>query len=77
MNSMQKLIDFLDKLEETKISYRLDKIRDAILVEVFVPGQHWEVEFFPDGSIEVEKFITGCKISGEEELEILFRDFVD
>jgi hypothetical protein len=64
-------------LEERKIYYRLNKIRDSILVEVTVPGQKWEVEFMADGTIEIEKFISDGKIENESELEVLFRDFSD
>ncbi len=77
MDNLQKLIAFLAKLEERKIYYRLNKIRDSILVEISVPGQRWEVEFMSDGNIEIEKFITENKILNERELEILFRDFSD
>ena len=53
MNTLNKLIDFLDKLEDRRIYYRLNKIRDGILVEVSVPGQRWEIEFLADCIIEV------------------------
>ena len=69
---MNELIDFLDRLEECAIYYQLNKIRDSILVEVTVPGQRWEVEFFSDGHIEVEKFISDGEIFGKEELKALF-----
>jgi hypothetical protein len=29
---------------------------DALMVSVLVPGERWEIEFFDDGHIEVEKF---------------------
>jgi len=75
---VKKLIDFLDKLEDATIHYQLYKVRDAIMVEVRVPGQRWEVEFFADGSVEIEKFISeNGSLYGEEELEVLFRDFSD
>jgi len=77
MDNLQKLIAFLSRLDENKIYYRLNKIRDSILVEISVPGQRWEVEFMSDGNIEIEKFITDNKILDERELEILFRDFSD
>ena len=73
---MQKLIDFLEKLEENEIYYKLNKFRDAVMVEVAVPGERWEVEFFADGSVEVEKFIIQGEIYTESELEILFSDFI-
>jgi len=77
MDGLKRLIEFLDKLDEVGIYYRLNKIRDSILVEIAVPGQRWEVEFMEDGSIEIEKFMTQIKIYDEQELEVLFRDFSD
>ena len=71
---MKKLIDFLDKLEEKKIYYKLNKVRDAIMVEIAIPGERWEVEFFADDSVEVEKFISNAEILDEKELEQLFID---
>ena len=81
---MQELLRFLNMLEEKKIYYQLNKVRDeAIMVEIAVPGQHWEVEFMEDGSIEIEKFISpgkifACKdINNSKEIDDLFRDFSD
>ena len=71
---MKKILDFLDKLEEKKIYYKLNKIRDAIMVEIDIPGERWEVEFFADGNIEVEKFISQGEIHDESEFEALFSD---
>jgi len=77
MDILQKLIVFLTKLDENKIYYRLNKVRDSIMVEIAVPGQRWEVEFMSDGTMEIEKFITENKIFDEQEIEVLFRDFSD
>lgn len=77
MRGLKELIEFLDKLDEKKIYYRLNKIRDSILVEVTVPGQRWEIEFMADGSVEVEKFQSDGVMFGCEELDVLFRDFID
>lgn len=73
----RKLHDFLNELEERKIYYKLNKVRsEAILVEVAVPGQRWEVEFIDDGSIEIEKFMSdGDALYDEKELEHLFENF--
>ena len=75
----QKLNDFLNELEEGKIFYKLDKVRsEAIMVEVVVPGQRWEVEFMDDGSVEIEKFISdGGVMYDESELKNLFKNFSD
>ena len=69
---MERLLDFLNKLEENRIYYRLNKVRDAIMVEVAIPGERWEVEFFPDGNIEVEKFVTTGDIFDVSALSDLF-----
>ena len=71
---MKKLIDFLKRLEEKKIYYKLNKVRDAIMVEVVIPGERWEVEFFANGNVEIEKFISNAEIFDEKELEQLFLD---
>lgn len=70
---MERLLDFLNKLEENQIYYRLNKVRDAIMVEVAIPGERWEVEFLRDGSIEVEKFSTTAEIKGPSALDALFQ----
>ena len=43
---MKELFRFLELLEARKIHFTLSRIRDSILVEVVVPGERWEVEFF-------------------------------
>lgn len=49
--------------------------KDDIMVEIAVPGERWEVEFFADGNVEVEKFVSQGEIFDEEELDKLFSDF--
>lgn len=68
---------FLDLLDEKKISYRLERVRDSIMVEVALPGERWEVEFFEDGHIETERFVTTVEIRGEESLAELFEKLGD
>lgn len=55
---MEKLLDFLNKLEQYGISYRLNHVRDSIMVELAIPGERWEVEFMRDNSFQIEKFIN-------------------
>lgn len=74
---MNVLIEFLNELDDRKIYYRLNKVRDSIMVEIAVPGQRWEVEFFADGSIEVEKFISDGTLFDKSELENLFANSSD
>ncbi len=74
---MRKLIELLEQLEYRKIYYRLNKIRDSIMVEITVPGQRWEVEFMAEGDIQVEKFVSVGEICDEKELDVLFENFSD
>jgi hypothetical protein len=51
------LLAFLNELRQGKIYYRLSQHRaNAIMVEVAVPGERWEVEFLDDGEVDVEIF---------------------
>jgi len=68
-----KLVKFLNQLEQERISYTLAHHRDeTIMVNVALPGERWEVEFFEDGSVEVERFTSRGEIAGEEVLSELF-----
>ena len=72
---MKKLIDFLNELEDKKIHYKLAKYcDDYIMVEIAVPGEHWEVEFSPD-DVRVEKFKSDGTLFDESELRDLFERF--
>lgn len=74
---MIQLLEFLNELENRKIYYRLNKVRDSLMVEIAVPGQRWEVEFFADGSIEIEKFVSEGTLYDKSELEHFFEEFSD
>ena len=68
-----KLVTFLNQLEQERISYTLAHHRDeTIMVNVAVAGERWEVEFFEDGSVEVERFVSSGEINGEEVFSELF-----
>jgi hypothetical protein len=71
---LRKLLDFLDRLEVNKISYRLSHNSDSIMIELVIPGERWEVEFFEDGHVEVERFTSAGEIEDESRLEDLFTD---
>ena len=83
MYSINLFIQLLEKLEEKNIHYKLNKTRnDCITIEASVPGQRWEIDYntygeTSGGVIEIEKFLSEGIIRGEEELEVLFRDFSD
>jgi hypothetical protein len=72
-NGFDQLILFLQNLEKQTIDYSLAHHREeAVMVIVAVPGERWEIEFFSDGSVEVEKFVSNGEIAGEEALSELF-----
>lgn len=75
---IKQFLHFLNKLENRKIFYKLDKVRDeAIMVEIVAPGQRWEVEFMDDGTVEVEKFISDGDYYDVKEIDTLFKEFSD
>ncbi|MFL5804291.1 MAG: hypothetical protein ACJ8CR_21420 [Roseiflexaceae bacterium] len=75
--SLSKVLAFLDRLEEVKIPYTLAHVRETIMVKITVPGERWEVEFFEDGEVEVERFISTGVIEDEEALDRLFAEHSD
>jgi hypothetical protein len=77
-NPLENLIEFLRKLDQHKIFFRLSRPRDeAIMVEIVVPGERWEVEFFADGHTEIEIFGPSSGVINEANLERLWTQFSD
>lgn len=73
-----QMLGFLNALRDGKIYYRLSQHRDdAIMVEVAVPGERWEVEFLEDGSVEAEVFRSDGTIHDESALDELLRRHSD
>ena len=73
-----RLLSFLNELRKGKIHYRLDQFRDdAIMVEVAVPGERWEIEFLDDGTVEVEVFRSDGNILDSGALDELIRRHSD
>lgn len=74
--SLGKLLAFLERLEELKLHYRLAHVRDSIMVEIAVPGERWEVEFFDNGEVEIERFVsTGVNTIDDEALNRLVVEY--
>jgi len=72
------LLEFINRLRAAKIYFTLASIREeAVMVQISVPGERWEVEFLDDGKIEVERFRSSGQISDGREIEVLFKDFGD
>ncbi|MBW4465647.1 MAG: conjugal transfer protein TraF [Pegethrix bostrychoides GSE-TBD4-15B] len=74
--SFAKLTRFLAQLDAEQIYHTLSHHREeSVMVNIAVPGQRWEVEFFVDGSVEVERFTSAGEMSGEEALAELFEKY--
>jgi hypothetical protein len=72
------LHDFIRQLDETRTHYSLDSVREgAVMVEVFIPGERWEVEFFDDREPEIEVYRSDGTIFGPEKLADLRERMAD
>lgn len=80
-DTYRQLLDLMRRLQEARISYSLRQSRDdAIMIEVNVPGQRWEIEFVDyedEVHVEVERFISNGHIDDESALDELFANFSD
>ena len=64
---------FIRELEATRTHYALTAVREgAVMVQVALPGERWEVEFFDDREPEVEVFRSDGNIFGAERLADLW-----
>jgi len=71
---LEKLVAFLERLDEAKIPYSLAKYRyEAVSVVARAPGEYWEIDFLADGEVDIERFRSNGKIEEEQMLEELFR----
>lgn len=61
--------EFIRELDASRTHYAVASVRDgAVMVEVTLPGERWEVEFFDDRDPEVEVFRSDGTIHGPEKL---------
>jgi hypothetical protein len=56
MNSFEQLLEFISRLQDSRIQFDLQCVRDAIMVALRSPSTYYEIEFFADGDIEVQTF---------------------
>jgi hypothetical protein len=74
MDNLQRLLEFLNNLQASKIYYRLEHVRpDTLMVLVTVPGERWEIEFLADGDTQIEIFHSDKRgvLSGAEATGLL------
>lgn len=75
---MNALFSLIDRLDAVHISYALDAVRSGyIMIEVYVPGERWEIEYSIDGEFEIEIYRSDGKIHDATQLEDLFRRHSD
>lgn len=72
MDAFSKLSRFLSDLDMYDTSYTLSHNREnAIMVVIVLPMERWEVQFFSNETVEVERF-QSLGFSDEEDFEALF-----
>jgi hypothetical protein len=72
------LHDFIRELDATKTHYTLASVREgAVMVEVAMPGERWEIEFFDDREPEIEIYRSDGTICGPEKLAELRKTMGD
>ncbi len=76
-HGLGRALAFLDELAAAHISYRLEHVRDSLMVLVTVSGERWEIEFFPDEHVEVERFVSTGVIENEDRLADLLARYAD
>ena len=77
-DTFNDVITLLARLKAEKLDHRLTQIRDdSIAIEVNVPGEHWEIEFMADGTIDLERFRSQGVVDGREVLDKLIDEFSD
>jgi hypothetical protein len=73
-----KLTTFLDQLETAKIAYTIAHHRsETIMILVAIPGERWEIEFFSNGNVEIERFRSSGNIGDESLFSELFAAYAD
>jgi hypothetical protein len=77
----REFLALLRRLEQAKIFYKLHQSRDdALMIEVTVPGERWEIELCDYGDEfqwEVERFRSTGAIEDESAIDELFAKFSD
>jgi len=59
MTALSSAAELCRELRRRHIAYELLIARDdALMVSVATPGEQWEIEFFDDGAIELERFVS-------------------
>lgn len=61
--------EFIRELDASGTHYQVTSVREgAVMVQVTLPGERWEVEFFGDRDPETEVFVSDGTIHGAGKL---------
>lgn len=59
MTALSQVADLCRELDRRHIKYQLLIVRgEALMISVAIPGERWELEFFADGHVELERFVS-------------------
>src|SRR5262245_60200761 len=78
-DTYREILALLKRLNDARIAHRMGQSRDdALLIEVDVPGERWEIEFVDyddEVHVEIERFRSNGRIYDQSEIEELFARF--
>ena len=67
--STPEIFEFIRELDGSRTHYVLTSGREgAVMVQVTLPGERWEIEFFDDRQPEIEVFLSNGSMFGPEKL---------
>lgn len=59
MTALENVSQLCQELDDRQVPYHLLVARpNALMLSVAVPGERWELEFFDDGHVETERFLS-------------------
>ena len=80
-DAYREFLALLHRLDDARIAYRIFHSRDdAVMIEVVVPGERWEIELVDYGDEyqwEIERYRSNGKIEDESAIQELFAKFSD
>lgn len=72
MTALSSAARFCRELDQRHISYSVLVARDdALMVCVPIPGERWEIEFFDDEHVELERFVSQGVVDAPDALSRL------
>ena len=72
------VFDIIERLQQANIHFCVSAHRDeAVTITAHVPGEHWEIDVFEDGRVDLEVFASSGAIHNEEALSEKIKIFSD